>query len=312
MATTTPRHHYSPVLVWPFLLIGLGIVALLVNVGAITWESLGRIAGLWPLLLILAGVELIISRTLPAAIAVGTNVALSLAALVGVIALLVSGASFSLGGWWSTAPVQTITRSGSAPGLSQAQLSMNYGAAEVSIHAGSIGSNLYQARLTYAGSPAPSVWIDQATGTLHVDRGNRGLIPSGTSEKVDLVLNDRVAWTITLNTGASHATIDLRGLSVSGVHLNGGAGSAEIDLPKPSGAVPVQINAGASSLRIVAPTGAAVQVISSGGFNSMTCDGQSVSGFGRQSWQSANYAASGDRFDVQFSGGASSVRLERW
>jgi hypothetical protein len=51
---------------------------------------------------------------------------------------------------------------------------------------------------------------------------------------------------------------------------------------------------------------------SNGGFNSMTCDGQSVSGFGRQQWQSPNFMGSMNRFDVQFSGGASSVRLERW
>jgi hypothetical protein len=315
MQTTSPRHHYAPTVVWPFALIGLGIVALLVNTGGITWDSLARVAGLWPVLLILVGIELIISRSLRPAIALTTNVAISGVALVSLLALLISGASFGIGGWWSTASVQTITRSAPVATLTQAQLDLNYGAATVAIHGGSTGNDLYRARLTYAGNPAPTVSVDRATGTVHVNRGNRSpfqILPSNTREQVDLVLNNQVSWAVTLNTGASQQTIDLRSLTLTSLRINGGASSAEIDLPQPSGAVPVQINGGAMSLRMVAPTAAAIQMTSNGGFNSMTCDGQSVSGFGRQQWQSPNFMGSMNRFDVQFSGGASSVRLERW
>ena len=316
MATTsTPRHQHGPVVVWPFVLIGLGIVALLVNAGTITWDSLGRIAGLWPLLLILVGLELIISRSAPAAVALAANIGLSALAVLGILALLIGGASFSLGPWWATAPLQTISRSAPIGDISQATLSVNYGAADLTIRAGSIGSDLYRARLTYAGNPAPSAWVDNATGTIHVDRGNRGpfqALPAGAHEQVDLVLSNRVPWNVTLNTGASQQTIDLRGLTLTSVRINGGANSATIDLPQPSGHVPINVNGGARSLRIVAPSSAAVSMTASGGFNSMQCDGQSVGGFGRQAWQSANYGSSADRFDVQFSGGASSVRLERW
>ncbi len=315
MDATRHPHRYAPTVVFPFLLIGLGIVALLVNAGTITWDSLGRIAGLWPILLVVIGLELIVSRTLPAVIALATNIGISAVALLAAIGLMISGGSFGIAGWWPAAPGQTISRSAPVLDLQQATLNVSYGAARLNIHAAALGNDLYQAHITYAGNPAPSVRVDRSTSTVYVDRGNRGpfqVLPGGTHEQVDLVINNKIAWAITLNTGASQQTIDLRGLTLNSLRVNGGASSMEIDLPDPAGSMPVDINAGAMSLRLVAPNGAAARVNVSGGFSSLVCDGQSVSGFGHQTWESANYSAATNRIDVQFSGGASSVRLERW
>jgi hypothetical protein len=315
METTSPRHHHAPTVVWPFLLIGVGLAALLVNAGAISWDSLGRIAGLWPLLLVLVGVELIISRAAPAVIALPANVAISALALIGALLLMVSGASWPISSWWPATPVQTMTRSAPMPQLDRAQLAVSYAAGDLRIHAGRIGGDLYQAHLTYAGNPAPSVWLDTASGTVHVERGSRGpfqVLPAGTHERVDLVLSDQIPWNLTVNAGASQQTLDLRGLSVTGVQVNAGATSLEIDLPKPQGTVSVRVNGGAMSIRMLVPGDAGVAISSSGAFNSLQADGQAISGLGRQNWQSANFAATADHYDISFSGGASSVRLERW
>lgn len=315
MQAASPRRHFAPIVVWPFVLIGVGVTALLVNTGVISWDSLARIAGLWPVLLIVIGAELIVSYTAPRPIALPVNISISTLATIGALVLMVSGASWPLGSWWPVASLQTITRSGPLPQTSQAQLNVNYGAAQVTIHADSIGTDMYRARLTYAGNPAPSVWVDSASGTLHVDRGARGpfqVMPAGGHEQVDLVLSDRIPWSITLNAGASQQTLDLRGLTVSRMQINAGASSMEIDLPKPSGSIPVAINGGAMSVHMLAPSQSAVQVVADGGFNSLQCDGQAVSGMGRQNWESTNFATSTDRYQIQFSGGASSFRLERW
>lgn len=309
------QHHYSPILVWPFVLIGAGILVILVNTGAITWDSVGRIAGLWPLLLILVGIELIISRTVPRLIAIPTNIAISAVTLAGVLVLAMSGASWPIGSWWPAASTQTMASSAALPDTGQARLDVNYGAAELKIRAGSIGANLYQAHVTYAGTPVPSVWLDKATGTVHVDRGSRSsfqLLPAGQHEQVDLVLSDRIPWIVTVNAGASQQTLDLRALTLSSLRINGGATGMEIDLPTPKGTVPIRIDGGAMSARLVAPTAAALQLVTNGGFNSLVVDGQHLGGLGQQSWQSPQYAQAVDRFDIQFSGGASSVRLERW
>lgn len=308
------QHHYAPIVVWPFVLIGAGILILLFNTGAITWDSLGRIAGLWPLLLILVGIELIIGRTVPRLIAIPVNIAISAATLIAVLVLTVSGAAWPVGSWWPAASMRTMVSSAVLPDTSQARLDINYGAAQLNVRAAGIGSDLYRANVSYAGTPAPSVWLDKASGTVHVDRGNRSpfqILPAGTHEQVDLLVSDRIPWVINLNAGASQQTLDLRGLRLVSVRINSGATSMEIDLPDPKGTVPVRIDGGAMSAHLIAPTGAAVQLSTSGGFNSLKVDGQQLSGIGQQRWQSPGYGQAVDRFDIQFSGGASSVRLER-
>lgn len=307
------QHHASPILVWPFVLIGAGILVLLFNIGAVTWDSLGRIAGLWPVVLILVGIELIISRTVARPIAIPMNLAISAVTLVGVLALAMSGASWPVGSWWPAASTQTMVSSAVLPDTGQARLDINYGAAGLNVHAATTGTDLYRATVTYAGSPAPSVWFDKSSGTVHVDRGSRSpfaFLPAGQQEKVDLVLSDRIPWVINVNAGASQQTLDLRGLTIASVRMNSGATSAEIDLPNPTGIVPIKINGGAMNAHLVIPTGVTVQLVASGGFNSLNVDGQQLSGIGQQSWQSPGFAQAVDRFEIQFSGGASSVRLE--
>src|SRR5207247_914633 len=48
---------------WPALLILAGVVALLVNTGQIPVERLAQIIDLWPLILVVIGLELIVRRT---------------------------------------------------------------------------------------------------------------------------------------------------------------------------------------------------------------------------------------------------------
>jgi hypothetical protein len=193
-------------------------------------------------------------------------------------------------------------------------VTINYGAADLKVQAGSIGTELYRASATYAGSPAPSIWLDRTTGTLHIDRGNRNpvqVLPAGRHEQVDLVLSNAIPWAVNVNAGASQQTLDLRDLTLSSVRINGGATSVEIDLPAASGLVPVRIDGGALTARLNIRQGTALRVTSSGGFNSLQIDGQAVGGFGQQTWQSPDFAGASDRYDIQFSGGASSVRVER-
>ena len=51
---------------WPVILIGVGVIALLVNAGRLEINNLWGLLNLWPLLLVLAGIDLIFSRRLPA------------------------------------------------------------------------------------------------------------------------------------------------------------------------------------------------------------------------------------------------------
>src|SRR5690349_22374980 len=49
---------------WPGVLILAGVIALLVNTGVLPVDRLIELVGLWPLILIVLGLELIVRRTL--------------------------------------------------------------------------------------------------------------------------------------------------------------------------------------------------------------------------------------------------------
>src|ERR1700694_803896 len=77
-------------LVLPLILIGIGVVALLANVGVLSVDAIDRTVSLWPLILVLVGAELIVPRVWPPAAAGVAGLALlglMLAVVVGYAAL---------------------------------------------------------------------------------------------------------------------------------------------------------------------------------------------------------------------------------
>ena len=52
-------------LLFPLLLIGIGVIVLLVNTGVLSQDALQRLGALWPLLLVILGLQLILNHTLP-------------------------------------------------------------------------------------------------------------------------------------------------------------------------------------------------------------------------------------------------------
>src|SRR2546421_12108909 len=69
----------------PLLLIAIGTVVLLANVGVITSDALLRLGDLWPLLLVILGLQLILNHTMPRQQA--TLIGLGATAVIGIAAV---------------------------------------------------------------------------------------------------------------------------------------------------------------------------------------------------------------------------------
>src|SRR6202162_6451275 len=52
-------------LLFPVVLIAIGIIVLLANTGVLSAQALERLGDLWPLLLVILGLQLILNHTLP-------------------------------------------------------------------------------------------------------------------------------------------------------------------------------------------------------------------------------------------------------
>ena len=82
-------------LVWPALLIFAGVVALLVNTGLLSVDRLYELVNLWPLILIVIGLELIVRRTAHGTTANVATALIVLLAIAGAAAYVTIVRSFS-------------------------------------------------------------------------------------------------------------------------------------------------------------------------------------------------------------------------
>src|SRR5689334_18738736 len=134
---------------WPGVLILAGVIALLVNTGVLPADRLFELVALWPLILIVLGLELIVRRTLR-----GTTGDVA-AALIVLIAI--AGAATYVTVAPNPAATSSHDFSGDVGGLSQATVKLDVGAANVTISGGGdVGTRLYRAHIDYSGT-APEV-----------------------------------------------------------------------------------------------------------------------------------------------------------
>src|ERR1700730_3816020 len=150
-------------LFWPLALIAIGLIALLVDLNVISADRLYRLADLWPVVLIVIGLELLTRRALHGATADLAAVLILLIAAVGAVAYVSVGPAIPGG-------THTFDTSGQAANLSTASLQVDVGGANMTVlGSGSLGSDLYRAHIEYSG-PKPSVTLDKSTGELHISQ----------------------------------------------------------------------------------------------------------------------------------------------
>lgn len=274
-------------LIWPLLLIGAGLVALLANFGYIAPFNIGRaITVLWPLLLVIVGLDLAVARRMPVA-ALALQV-LAIAAGLGVLATrpdIISTGGLSGPG----AETVTVERNGAktatmrfAVGAGRFELT---GGATALLEARSGNLDLKE-RVTRTAERADVRLDQQFTGFSTPERNVSARVASD------------IPMTIRLESGGGEFTLDLREVKATDVRIETGASSLTLILPKPAGNVPVRIQAGASSIVIEVPPGVEAKVTTKGGL---------ISTSGRL--ETPGYATAADRVTVSVEAGASSINV---
>jgi hypothetical protein len=289
-------------LFWPALLILVGLLALLANAGVISTDRLGLLVDLWPLVLVVIGLELIARRALHGPAGEVAAVLIVLIAVGGALAYVALAPNPNGTG--------TVSSTAQLGGIDHAALEIDVGAATVNISGGAPDGALYQATIDYSG-PKPQVSLDTSSGRLKISQGDTsfGLFRSNRF-KLRLLVNSSVPWTIVTNSGAATDTYDLADVHVGSIELNTGASREEITLGKPSGVVPISINGGALTVNLHRPAGVAASVSVSGGFVSLDADNEHRRGIGSQSWQSSGFDGATDAYQVEVNGGACTVSID--
>ncbi len=290
---------------FPLILIAIGVIVLLANTGVLSPQALERLGDLWPLLLVILGLQLILNHTLPRQQATLIGLAASAFIVVAAVAYAALAPAASFG-------TQRFDSSERLGGLSTATLDVNYGAATIDVNAGGLGDSLYQAHVDYpAGENPPIISLDRETGTLQIHE-NSTFSPfhlfGGSRRHLRITLTDQIPWSIQIGGGAASLRLDLRHALLSKLEISGGANQLDAQLPSPKGTVSISVSGGANNVTLVAPARSQWRVAVSGGVSAVTINGSSSGNLGGDfQQQSPEYNSATDRFDIEISGGASHI-----
>lgn len=216
-------------LVGPVILIGLGVIFLLNNLGLLSWSIWGTLLRLWPILLVAAGLDLILGRR---------SIWGSLLALVLTFAIL--GAALWLSGTEVGAGREMRSEEIAQPlgEVEEAEIVVDPGVGTLRIAASSDSTSLVEGTVHLARREevTRSFTVEDETGffVLRTEGGSFGpfAVGWGGQRLWDLQLSPEVPLRLETNLGLGETIVDLRGLTIDSLDVEQGLGQARITFPE--------------------------------------------------------------------------------
>ncbi|MHB0856110.1 MAG: LiaF domain-containing protein [Anaerolineae bacterium] len=256
-------------LFWPVVLIGVGVIWLLANLGVLAGFDWTVLLRLWPVLLIAIGLDILLGRRWPF---VGALVGLATVGLV--IVLLFLGPALGLEGLnLGTGPLETTQYAEPVDSADSARITLGFGGGRTTIGASEDSDNVITAEMRARGDV---IWETSGGNTREITlrHGQTGFIGFnlGNDVRSDVRLNPDVPMALDLSVGSGVADMDLSELQITDLELSKGSGSADVDLPSSDEVYPVRINNGSGDLRLVLADGAQVDMDATVGSGSLQLD----------------------------------------
>ncbi len=270
---------------FPIVLILGGLVILLANLGTLPQDAGWRLLQLWPLILVMVGVQLLVPHLVPSAAVPALTLLLVGAIAAGAFAYALAGPSAGSG---------TYTRfesASEAAGLTTGTITVEGAGAQITITSRDLGTQLYQAKIDYAGS-APR--LTYADGNIHVisGAGNNNIFNwNRRQDIVDLAVSRSVAWTINIDGAGTTTKVDLSQGDLRTLKINGVGGTVTVTAGAPNGIVGVSLSGVGTTLNLVVPAAVQYRVTAEG-------IGTSIAGTA----QTPGWSTAQDRYDVSLNG----------
>lgn len=290
---------------WAFLLISVGILYLGPQLGFWSVGAANSVWQLWPVLLVLFGLNLMVRRS--KAEWVIMLLAFVLAGLfVYDVALRDDSRFIQDNRQKSEAPRESSINVDVPSGIERAFVEINTGAIEMDL--GGHTDKLLQGKLTSTfAEPSLETQINgnNAKVKLSTTRVSKKLVFRDFKNYLNLKIGNIVPTEVKIDSGASDLNLDFSDIKLAGLSLNSGASSidAKIGSNIESNAR-LSFEAGASDINISFPKGIGVKIESESGLAREEFEGfTKKNGF----WENAEYASAEKKITIVLRTGASSV-----
>lgn len=260
-------------LFWPLILIGVGVIWLLTNLGVLSLANISVIARLWPLILIVIGLDLLFGRRSPrlgALIGIGT--------LAVVIVLMLVGPSLGLG---ANVEVKSASYDEPRGDATSARVNVSLTAGELNVKPLADSDSLFQADINtigdaefkHEGQSEKTISLIQLDDDANFGLGFLNFLFNPDQQLVwNVGLSPDVPVALTVSTGTGGTNLDLSRLQLTNLSVNSGTGGMDISLPKMDNSYRVDISAGTGGGTIRIPDGAALTLRASSGTGGFTID----------------------------------------
>jgi len=175
--------------------------------------------------------------------------------------------------------------------------------ARLTLRAGEGMVELCQAR--FEGS-VPNVAAKDGVVTIRYPRRLLGL--SGEQRQAVVTLSRAIPWQIVIQDGGSDVTAQLGGLDLTSFEIKGGGSNIHLELPVPSGVVPIRISGGGSMIIVRRPAGVAIRAHLKGWGSVFVLDDQTH--MGSNVWlQSSDFEPTAPYYDIEVTSFGSMVTI---
>ncbi|MBN2044390.1 MAG: hypothetical protein JW757_05150 [Anaerolineales bacterium] len=302
------RDYRGRSVVWPLILISLGVVFLLNNLGIISWDIWYTLVQMWPVLLVAIGIDLIIGRR--------SNIFSVISALI--IIGLFAGAFWLIGVTGDAWSGEQVSRSilQQAEGAQAAEIEISMSVGELLIEALPDDANLLidgEIRVSEYETVAEKLRMvgDTAVYSLetHGQQYHPGWIFSdrGESNKYwDLAINPNLPLELRLDSGVGRSEIDLSGMTLEYLEIDSGVGEVVVTLPE-DGDYVVRVSGGVGRLEIRLPANVAARISLDTGLGDITILGDFYLQDG--DYYSEGYSRSDQRVEIHLDGGVGNIKV---
>ncbi|MCC7358606.1 MAG: hypothetical protein IT317_03965 [Anaerolineales bacterium] len=295
-----------PGLFWPLILIGLGALLLLQNLGYLPAGLWAALAQLWPVVFILLGLDLLVGRRSSA----------------GAAAVLVVGVVVVIGALtWAALRAQQLpagapqTLAQPPQGAATLDVTITFDAGELSLSALGPSADALEGEVTNGpGESADlSYRVDNGgVGRLTLDqRGEALLLPFLAARNATAVWAVRLSPSLPLEldvtTGAGRTMLDLTGLEVQTLTLRAGVGETSVTFPS-AGALTAVLTTGVGNTTLTLPEGLAARLTVRSGLTNLTVPAR----FSRADnvYTTSGFDTDGDYLDLELNAGIGNVTIK--
>ncbi len=297
-----PRSRRGPGAL-PIVLIALGVLLLITNLG---WLNLGALLSLlayWPVALIAVGLNLLTRGRYLTPLVVGAVVlVVVLWSAEGGLQRVVTGA----------APGETVAIRHDLEGADAARVTFDLGVGRVRIDGAAPGGALVAGTIQTGRGEQIEEHYGRENGTVLLEIRSRQAQVS-TSFGVDerrrweLSLTREVPVALRINAGVGENRLDLRQLTLADMSFRGGVGESELQLPSGNYAASVDVGVGSTTVRL--PPAAAARVTVTTGLGRTRVEGD----WRRDGdvYTTPGFENASERIELRVSGGVGAMTIDR-